>query len=195
MVLPGKDMSSIQEIKKKVVMVGDPAVGKTSLINRFVSSVFGDEYLSTIGTKITKKIVRVQNKNRKKGIFGFKGPEHYELNMSIWDVAGQKTFIKIADSYYRGAKGALVVCDLTRRESLDNLPKLIADVKRVAGPIPIVVCGNKSDLAGQLKFGSTEIARTALPHGATYYLTSAKTGANVERAFKDLAQAMVKDAE
>ncbi len=191
--LLGIIIAKVANLKKKIVMIGDPAVGKTSLINRFVSNVFGDEYLSTIGTKITKKIVKVPNTNRKKGLFGFKGPEMYEITFSIWDVAGQKTFISIKDSYYRGAKGAIIVCDLTRKETLKNMPKMVASLKKVAGDIPLVFCANKADLKDKREFQLRDVAKVALPHKAPYYLTSAKTGANVEKAFKDLGKAMVKE--
>lgn len=185
-------MANIKEARVKVCLLGSPGVGKTSLINRFVSNLFGEKYLSTIGTKISKKVVNIPNpRPKKKSFLSFKKPiDIYRYDMNIWDIAGQKTWIKIQKTYYQGSKGALVVCDMTRRETLDNLITTIEDLEQAAGPIPLVYLMNKSDLTGQAQFSASDLAKVAVPRGFPYFSTSAKTGTNVENAFLELGKLM-----
>jgi small GTP-binding protein len=159
----------VAEFVKKIVMLGDPMVGKTSLVNRFVKNVFDDKYLSTIGTKPSKKVMK----------FG-----RDKLNMMIWDIAGHS--YNLHPQYYVGSKGALMVCDLTRRSTLDSLLTWNSSLSNTVGEVPTVVLANKCDVSN-CDFEVAEIEKL----GFTAMKTSAKTGENVEEAFQSLGEAML----
>ena len=169
-------------LTKKISLLGDPAVGKTSLIQRFVYDAFDDRYLSTIGAKITKKTQTFM-------------PDKYpnlsqdtNLTFLIWDIAGQKAFKSVHQAYYRGSEGALIVCDITRRETLDNMLDWISELYKVVGNVPALILINKYDLKDQVSFGEKEINSVASQVRIPYYFTSAKTGHNVEAAFQTLGE-------
>ena len=118
-------------MKVKVCFIGDAGVGKTSLIKRFVLDVFDDRYIATIGTKVTKKIVDVEGDQTK-------------VMMLVWDIMGQKGFRELLrEAYFFGAHGAIAVCDLTNKETLEELRYWIKALTDVAGDVPIVFAGNK----------------------------------------------------
>src|SRR6267378_572487 len=132
-------------IKRKILLLGDGAVGKTSLIRRFVVDKFSDEYITTIGTKVTKKDLRIESPGKVT-----------DLTFMIWDVLGQKGYKGIQESSFQGAKGALLMYDVTRSETAESLqdywiPHLVA----VTNSIPLVVVGNKLDLADSRRQGRT----------------------------------------
>ncbi len=159
-------------IFKKICLLGDGAVGKTSLIKRFVYDVFSDDYISTIGTKVTKK--QVKTKGGKK------------MNLLIWDILGQKRYEDIHSSYYRGASGAFVVFDLTKQETFINTAAWIKGFKKKVGETPIMLLGNKSDLVDHMAVREETIKEKVSELGACYFKTSAKTGENVENAFQTM---------
>jgi small GTP-binding protein len=174
-------MVAIAEIKRKICLIGDWGVGKTSLIKKFVLDQFDDNYLVTLGTKVTKK--RIKYKKDKKEII--------DLNMVIWDIMGQKHFKSIQSSAYRGSNGALIVCDITRLKTLENLKTWREEIYKVAGKIPIVILANKIDLEDQRRFTHDDLAKMANSLKADYFFTSAKTGQNVENAFLRLGQNLI----
>ncbi|MEM3395998.1 MAG: Rab family GTPase [Thermoplasmata archaeon] len=168
-------------LTKKVALLGDWATGKTSLIKRFVLNMFDDSYIQTIGTKVSKKTVKFYDQD-----------EPVVVNLLIWDLLGQKEYHRIHREAYRGVDGAILVCDLTRKETLESLvqywyPSLID----VAGKVPVIIAGNKADLKQNLVFGIDEIRKETrkleLSDGMCY-LTSAKTGENVEQVFHLIAE-------
>ncbi|MCX8174503.1 MAG: GTP-binding protein [Thermoplasmata archaeon] len=168
-------------LTKKVALLGDWATGKTSLIRRFVLNMFDDSYIQTIGTKVSKKTVKFYDQD-----------EPVVVNLLIWDLLGQKEYHRIHREAYRGVDGAILVCDLTRKETLGSLaqywyPSLID----VAGKVPVIVAGNKADLKDNLVLGIEEIKRETRDLGLSdgmCYLTSAKTGQNVEQVFHLMAE-------
>jgi small GTP-binding protein len=171
-----------RHIKAKVCLVGDPAVGKTSLIRRFVLDTYDDKYLTTIGTKIYKKEVGLT-------FAGF-GPSIVDL--MVWDIMGQPAFRELLrEAYFQGVDGILAVADVTRRDTLESLPTWIGAVVRTRGPVPIVVAANKADRSAEAAFGETDASRTTQAPEADIFLTSARTGANVEEAFRRLATRVV----
>lgn len=170
------------KLSKKICLLGNPAVGKTSLIRSFVYETFEDEYISTIGSKVSKKEVEFFEEDSKK---------YYQISLIIWDIAGQQTFKHVKQAYYRGAKGALVVCDVTRQTTLASLEDWIKSLYEVVGTVPIIILLNKTDLIDQIKFSLADVQDMAARYRAKSLLSSAKTGKNVERAFLDLAKMMV----
>ena len=165
-----------RQFVKKICLLGDGEVGKTSLIRRYVLDIFDDQYIQTFGAKVSKKVLELEEVN---------------LTLMIWDVLGQKTQKALHSTYYAGANGALLVCDMTRPETLSHLENWAADLREVAGDIPIIVVGNKSDL--EMHMDRLELERLAGGLGATAVLTSALTGENVQEAFERLGRRTMGD--
>ncbi len=177
-------MTETRRLMSKVVLVGDKAVGKTSLIRRYVVDQFDDRYMLTLGAKVEKKVMEVPVRERDIRV---------TLDMNIWDIMGQAAFRDLAkEAYFHGARGIFLVVDLTRRETLEGVGAWVHAVEEVTGPIPMVLAANKKDLAGQAAFTPAQAAEIARLHGCTSFLTSAKTGENVEAAFRDLADLVVR---
>jgi small GTP-binding protein len=167
-------------INKKVCLLGDFAVGKTSLVRRFVYDRFDERYISTIGVKVSRKIVALPHDD---GVV--------ELALMLWDLAGSEEFGRVRTSYMRGAAGALLVCDVTRPETLDALQTYALDLRHVSPAARIVLAGNKSDLVDRQQVSAEEIGRAAAELGAPYDWTSAKTGTGVEALFRRLGQMLL----
>ena len=174
----------VSEVIKKVCMLGDPAVGKTSLVHRFVFDLFDDKYLATIGTKIMKKTMVLQY------------PENaleLRLTMLIWDITGHKRHMSIHPAYYEGAEGAFLVGDATRPETVTDMRNWVEGFKPVVGKVPMVFLVNKADLVTSGAYDTKPIEDIAREYGSIYRLTSAKSGDNVERAFTVLGEYLVRD--
>ena len=156
-------------------MLGTFAVGKTSLVRRFVESIFDDAYLTTIGVKIDKKVVHVDGQ---------------PLSCVLWDLAGEDGTHDIRKSYLAGASGLLLVADGTRRDTLTSALAIHETVKRVSPPAVSVLALNKSDLTREWDVSAAD--ESELTRGGWNVIrTSAKTGAGVEDAFQSLARAML----
>lgn len=172
-------------IKRKVLLIGDGAVGKTSLIRRFVVDKFSDEYITTIGTKVTKKDLRIESPAKVT-----------DLTLMIWDVLGQKGYRGIQDSSFQGARGALLVYDVTRPETSQSLQDYwLPHLLPVTEPIPVVLVGNKVDLADSQKEAQEMLDERRDALGAPGFLSSAKTGLNVEASFLALAKGMISETD
>lgn len=178
-------MSITEEMRMKICLLGDSAVGKTSLIRRFVVNKFDDKYLTTVGTKVSKKNINLIHDSNL----------NIALTLLIWDVLGQKEFRRLHSVFYQGAKGALIVCDVTRLETLESLPGWVESIHKTNGPIPLVFLANKIDLKEHYAFPITEFEAVSAKFDAPFFLTSAKTGENVEVAFNRIAERMVKSVE
>ena len=162
-------------IQKKVCLLGGTAVGKTSLVSRFVHSIFSDTYLTTIGVKIEKKSVET--------------PEG-QVDLILWDLYGQDEYQKMRQSYLRGAAGYLLVVDGTRRETLDAALDLRDSAERTIGRVPFVLVANKADLTARWEVDDRMLLDLSL-RGWPIVKTSAKTGAGVEEAFETLTRAVL----
>ncbi|OGS48145.1 MAG: hypothetical protein A3K68_02875 [Euryarchaeota archaeon RBG_16_68_13] len=172
-------------MKMKVCLVGEAAVGKTSLIRRFVLDDFDDKYIQTLGTKVSKKELTVAIPD---------GSGNMKVDMTIWDIMGQKGFRELLkEAYFYGAKGILAVCDVTRRRTLDDLDDWIEGVYSVTGRVPIEFLGNKVDLANEIQVREEEMVQAARAYDSSFHFTSAKSGVNVELAFQSLAERIAKD--
>lgn len=177
-------MTETKRLRAKVCLIGEGAVGKTSLIRRYVLDAFEDGYLETIGAKVSKKAVEIARSHDDVLV---------RLDMAIWDIMGQQRFRELLrDAYFGGANGVLAVADLTRRETLDELYVWIDRVDRIASQVPIVLVINKADLAERAQFREPDAARAAKAFNAEFLMTSAKTGANVEETFLRLGRLVVK---
>jgi small GTP-binding protein len=176
----------IQTVKQKICLVGDGGVGKTSLIKRFVFDQFSDGYITTIGTKVTKKEFKIKNPAT---------DEDTNVTMLIWDIMGQQGFRELLqEAYFYGANGVLAVCDITRKHTLDGLEGWIKSVHRMAKDAPVIFIGNKADLMEKAEFKFEELKEYASKYEApTVYLSSAKSGINVNLAFKTLADKILND--
>lgn len=172
-------------ISKKICLVGDFGVGKTSLIRRFVDRQFSDKYLSTVGVKISRKIVDLTE---------FTSEKTGSVQLLIWDIEGHTKFKAIAPSYLQGASGVVIVADVTRQETVERLPEHINLFLSVNPKGFIVIAFNKIDL-----IDSTELEHLIklAPDFKQYeqilssYKTSAKTGDDVDTIFYELSQKFI----
>ena len=155
-------------------MLGMWGAGKTSLVRRFVDSIYDEKYLTTLGVKVDKKVVEVAGQ---------------DINLVLWDIAGAEDHFSVPIHYVKGAAGYLLVVDGTRKSSLESAIDLIGLVEEGVGSLPFVAVVNKSDLEWELTEAEIETALT--PYHGTWLASSAKTGQNVELAFNTLAQKLV----
>lgn len=163
-------------INKKICMIGDYSVGKTSLTSRFVNNIFSDKYLSTVGVKVDSKQIKIS--------------ENTSIKLMIWDIAGKDSFTTLDDNYLKGASGYMLVADGTRRNTVDTAFKLQQHVEDLLGPIPFCVLINKYDLKDDWQF-STADRDLVKSKNWTFYETSAKKDENVDEAFTDLGKVLV----
>src|SRR3990172_7149375 len=178
-------MVEFKRMKMKVCLVGEAAVGKTSLIRRFVLDDFDDKYIQTLGTKVSKKEILTQATD---------GTGELRIDITIWDIMGQKGFRELLkEAYFYGAKGILAVCDVTRRSTLDDLDDWIEGVYSVTGKVPIQFLANKVDLKDKAELGEAEIQQAIRAYDSPSFFTSAKTGENVEAGFQSLAERVAKE--
>jgi small GTP-binding protein len=166
-------------IQKKVCMIGTAGVGKTSLVSKFVHSIFSDKYLTTVGVKIDKKTLMVDGQ---------------EVTLVLWDLAGDDDFQRLETSYLRGSGGYLLVADGTRRSTLDHAIEVRQRVASVLGAGPFVLALNKCDLAGEWEIDDALVAEL-VAQGWKVVKTSARDGTGVEQAFADLSRMMIHPSE
>ncbi len=173
----------------KVCLLGDGAVGKTALRERYLGKQFSSGYVMTIGADFAVKKTNIKTDEGNK-----------DVKFQIWDLAGQPRFNSVRELYYKGSHGALLIFDLTRRDSFTNLPSWIDELYRNSGRgiMPIALLGNKADLRNEAEDSVSE--KDALefikqlkidyniPYDIPYLETSAKTGENVDESFNHLAQ-------
>ncbi len=159
--------------KVKVCLAGEPMVGKTSLIRRYVLDEYDDRYIATLGAKVTKKEIDASERDGRPNV-----------TMILWDIWGNKNVRELLkDAYYHGAHGIIAVCDVTRPETLGELDAWAEAIRSVAGDIPVCLLGNKFDLAQDRLLKESAIKTFAAERSWPFYLTSAKTGQHVEDAF------------
>ena len=158
---------------RKVVLVGHFGVGKTSLMRRFIDKAFSEDYKVTLGVQIKKKNLST--------------PEGKELSMIIWDIEGNTTVRKARESYLLGTNGFIYVFDATRSETFVELNDEIAFLKENYPGASIKIVGNKEDLINKESFKDTLRSQQI----QCDFLTSAKTGKNVDKMFHDLAHELL----
>lgn len=171
-------MSGIDDISRfiqyyRYIIIGDTGVGKSCLLLQFTDKRFQPVHDLTIGVEFGARLVHVDGKH---------------IKLQIWDTAGQESFRSITRSYYRGAAGALLVYDITRRETFDHLASWLEDARQHANPnMTIMLVGNKADLSQRRAVSLEEGEDFAREHGLLFLETSAKTSLNVDEAFLETA--------
>jgi small GTP-binding protein len=169
-------------IKKKICLLGTFAVGKTSTVQRFVYSRFDERYLTTIGVRVSQKLMAPMEVPGR--------AEAVQYNLLVWDIAGMDRFDTLVENYYRGAAGALAVGDLTRPDTFNQLDEICNRFRAVNPQAALVIVGNKVDLQSPGEGTSVVMRRLAKTYGTRPLTTSAKSGENVEAAFVQLARLM-----
>ena len=173
-----------KRVIKKVVLLGDSGVGKTSLVRRFVIDEFSDKYIATIGAKVTKK--NIDYKLPSRTIY---------LTMMIWDILGQREFRKLRSTGIRDTSGVILVADLTNQESILGLVEFwYPQVQETEGDVPAIIIGNKCDLLPPDAPAMKQVTSIADEKTSPYFFCSAKTGFNIENAFKSIGEIMMSRA-
>ncbi len=165
-------------IQKKICMVGAFATGKTSLVSRFVKSIYSEVYHSTVGVKIDKIVIKLKD---------------VEVNLILWDIHGEDEFQRVQMSYMRGASGYLLVVDGTRRYTLDKAFSLQQRVESTIG-IPFILILNKSDLSDEWEIDDATLENISQKNWQVIK-TSAKSGLGVEQAFLNLTEKMLEEID
>jgi hypothetical protein len=162
-------------IQKKICMLGAFATGKTSLVSRYVKSIFSEKYHTTVGVKIDKKVLNFNSQ---------------DITLMLWDLAGEDEFNKVQMSYLRGSAGYILVVDGTRRSTLDKAFSLQKNVEETIGNIPYVLVLNKVDLIEDWEIDTSTIDELT-NKGLSVIMGSAKTGEGVEELFTYLTKKMM----
>ena len=167
------------EFAFKTIIIGDPGVGKTSMILQFTDRAFRRSYIPTIGANITEKAISLHDTT---------------FQMILWDLAGQSKFQKIRSLYYNGAQCVIIVFDLTKSESFENIKNWYADVKNNFSnfdEIEVVMCGNKCDLKEDIQISNEKAINLANELNIGYLETSARIGKNIDKIFDDMLNNMI----
>ena len=168
------------ELSFKIIVIGPAAVGKSSLIRRFVEDKFTFAYKFTIGVDFATKIIEYDTKKK--------------ARLTIWDIGGQDRFKTLRRNFYEGAHGALVVFDLSRAQTFSRMKEWISDMHQLLRrKVPFVIIGNKIDLISEIGIviGKKKPEKYAQLNNSIYIETSAKSGDNVQKAFLELTKMIV----
>ena len=161
-------------LKKKICMVGSFGVGKTSLVRRFVDSIFAESYLATVGVKIDRKDVKIGSK---------------AVTLVLWDLAGEDNLAQLNVSHLRGSSGYILVADGCRATTLAKAIDIQGRIAQILGPVPFVIALNKADLRDQWEVQGAMVEE----RGWATFETSAKAGSGVEEMFQRLAEKLLSD--
>lgn len=167
--------------KAKVIMAGSYGVGKTSLIVRYCDNTFLEEYIQTIGAnfyikEIDQKVFTDSDVN---------------LTLFLWDICGQIDKLFVTEYYFSGASSAIIVFDLTNKQSFKDLDFWIKKIRDLSGNIPFIIIGNKTDLEAQRKISKKEGYKKASDYNVNYIETSAKKDINVDIIFNDISKKII----
>ena len=166
------------EMMFKVVLVGDSFVGKTNIMSKYIKNEFHEDSKATVGVEFGSKQFTV---------------EGHSIKAQIWDTAGQERYKAITSAYYKGAKGAFIVYDITRKQSFDSVEKWVNDVTAVADKkITIILIGNKCDLEDQRQITKEQGEEKANKLEIAFSETSALSGENLDKAFDKMMNEVYK---
>ena len=159
----------VYEMMLKIVIIGDSAVGKTNIMSKYINNEFHEDSKATVGVEFGDKFFDV---------------EGHKIKAQIWDTAGQERYKSITNAYFKGAKGALVVYDITRKVTFNSVDKWIADLRASADKkVNIILIGNKSDLENIREVTKDEGLEKSKALGVAFMETSASNGDNIDKAF------------
>jgi Ras-related protein Rab-11A len=162
----------VEDYLFKIIVIGDCAVGKSNILSRYTKNIFSKESKSTVGVELSSKVFKIDNKL---------------IKVNIWDTAGQERFTSITSAYYKGAHGAFVVYDITRKETFENVDKWISELRLINGNnILIILIGNKSDLKLLRKINAGEANFKANQLGINFFEVSALDSSNIHKAFEEM---------
>ena len=165
----------------KLVLIGDSGVGKTNILSRYISNEFSLATQSTVGVEFGSKIIKKNDKL---------------IKLQIWDTAGQERYKSITSAYYKGSKGALVVYDISRNATFENVDKWIGELKANGSEdVLIMLVGNKSDLEDKRQVQTEEVKKKAEQYKIAFCETSALDGKNIDHAFDSLINEIAKKVE
>ena len=163
----------------KIILVGDSSVGKTNILSRYLNNTFEETTKPTVGVEFNSKTYKIQDNI---------------VKAQIWDTAGQERYRSITSAYYKGAKGCLLIYDITRKKTFDNIDKWISQFKESADKdLYIILIGNKCDLADVRQVSKEEAEKKAKFYNMAFIETSALNGTNVEKAFDTLINEVYKN--
>ena len=172
--------TNLQELKFKILIIGDSGVGKTNMLLRYVDNIFSESHIATIGVEYkTKTITRGK----------------YKVTLNIWDTAGQERFKSITKSFFSGATGVIFVYDITKTDSFfgpTGVKNWIKDSEEY-GKFEYILCGNKIDLENKRKVKFDEAKEYSIKKKIDYIETSAKTGINISQAFEKIVDLIIKN--
>lgn len=183
-------MGSTPVFKAKVCLIGEAAVGKTSLIRRYVEDAFDDRYISTFGAKVSLKRIWLTAKDDRSKIVA--------VHLSLWDLIGERSYLdSLHQDYLEGAQGLIAVCDLSRYSTFEVLDQWIPAGLAVAGDVPVALVVNKVDLRNEVVwfYDEDELRDRAQRYNGFVIWASAKTGENVNPIFGQLAMDIVRQSE
>ena len=164
------DDSEEYEMMIKVILIGDSGVGKTNIMSKFLKNQFLEDSKATVGVEFGSKLFIQQG---------------HKIKAQIWDTAGQEKYKAITSAYYKGSKGALVIYDITQKETFANIEKWVNDLKCKGDPkIAIIIIGNKNDLEEKRQISKEQGEEKAKSFGCAFLETSAFSGDNIEKAFE-----------
>lgn len=170
----------VEDYSVKMVILGDSGVGKTNILNRLVNNEFSNDCRATVGVELSTKTYKINDK---------------VVKINLWDTAGQERYKAITGAYYKGAKGAMIVYDITNEDSFLHVEKWLKEIRELGGKnINIIICGNKSDLDDSRQVSQTAGLEKGQNNGLFCIETSALSGSNVEEAFKKLLGEVFKNS-
>ena len=163
----------------KVVLIGDTSVGKTNILSKYLSNEFDPDSKATVGVEFGTRDFKIENNT---------------VKVQIWDTAGQERYRSITNAYYKGAKGSLLVYDITNPKTFENVDKWLSDLKTNAEEkISVVLVGNKTDLEAERKIRIEQGKEKAELFKLAFIETSALNGNNIEKAFNELISDVYKN--
>ena len=169
------------EMMVKVVLVGDSGVGKTNIMSKYLKNEFREDSKATVGVEFGSKQFNIQG---------------HQIKAQIWDTAGQERYKAITSAYYKGAKGAIIVYDITRKNTFDSVNRWVSDISAAADKkITLLLIGNKSDLEDQRQVNKEQGEEKAKELGLAFMETSACSGENLEKAFQLMINEVYKKSQ
>ena len=172
-------MNDEEKPKKKILVLGDYGVGKTSLIKQCINEDFDDQYLTTLGVNIALKDISIRFGGEKADV---------DVELELWDIAGNKSIADVKRDFYKNGDGAIIVADLSKEGDIDKCENWIKAAYQIIGEIPFIFVGNKYDLISKEDLDMEKIQTISSKYNVPFILASAKFGDNANEAFHEIAE-------